>query len=158
MKDLKQFIKKTIREFVLESDNRDFMLPKILDANFFVSLGNPNGFVESKIIGNSSDYYDKTTKFENTEFSTTYLILSNGLKKVTIHFPNLELTSNRSGGHSGMGFLFNKDVVINKKLVKSLIPYVEKFRNDNFVKNGEDGGKWRVKTNEPKEIIAYIPK
>jgi hypothetical protein len=158
MKDLRNFIKTTIREFILESDNTDFILPKILDVNFFVSLGNPNGFIESKIIGKTSDYYDKTTRLENTEFSTTYLILGNGFKKITIHFPSLELTSNRGGGHSGMGFLFDKDVIINKKLVNSLIPYVEKFRNDNFVKNNGDGGKWRVKTNNPKEIIAYIPK
>ena len=158
MKDLKQFIKTTIREFILESEDYDFILPEILDANFFVSLGNPNGFVESKIIGKSSDYYDKTTPFEDTDFSTSYLVLSDGLKKITIHFPNLELTSNRGGAHSGMGFLFDKDVVVNKKLIKSLIPYVEKYRNNNFTQKTEDGGKWRVNTNNPKEIVAHIPK
>ena len=157
MKDLKKFIKTTIREFILESDENS-TLPKIIDANLFVSLGNPNGFVESKIIGKSSDYYNKTTKFEDTDFSTAYFILNNGSKKITIHFPHLELTSNRGGSHSGMGFLFDNDVIINKKLIKSLIPYVEKFRKDNFTKNKDDGDKWRINTNDPSKIIAYIPK
>ena len=154
-KEMRKYIKTTLREFILESDD-NFTSPRILDANLFVSLGNPNGFVESKIIGKSSDYYNKTTKFENTDFSTAYFILNNGSKKITIHFPHLELTSNRGGAHSGIGFLFDKDDIINKKLIKSLITYIEKFRNDNFTK--EDSGKWRINTTDPSKIIAYIPK
>jgi hypothetical protein len=146
MKGIKKYF-----EFIKESEG----LPEIIDANFFASFGNPSGFRESKILGESSDYYEKTKKFKETEFSFVYSIISRGLKKLTMHFESLEPSGFRRGGHSGMGFVFSPSTPINNSLIERLLPYVEKYRKDNFIKDGE---KWRIKTNNPREIRAFIPK
>lgn len=152
----KNFVKTTIKESL--NENTVDALPKIIDANFFASFGFPNDFRESKKIGGSTDIYDKTTKFKGTEFSIAYQILNDGLKKLSIHFPHLEVKSNRGGAHAGMTFVFGADVVINNDLVEKLLPIIKKYRKDNFTQNSEDNGSWRLNTNNPKEIVAYIPK
>jgi len=155
-KEMKKIIKTAIREF-LNEDTVDG-LPKIINANFFASFGHPNDFRESKKIGDSTDIYNKTTKFKDTEFSIAYQLLNDGLKKLSIHFPHLELKSNRDGAHAGMSFLFGSDVIINNNLVEKLLPIVKRYRKDNFTQNTEDNGSWRLNTNNPKDIVAYIPK
>ena len=155
-KEMKKIIKTAMRESL--NENTGDALPKIIDANFFASFGHPNDFRESKKIGGSTDIYDKTNKFKDTEFSIAYQLLNDGLKKLSIHFPHLELKSNRSGAHAGMTFVFGADVVINNDLVEKLLPIIKKYRKDNFTQNSEDNGSWRLNTNNPKEIVAYIPK
>ncbi len=151
---MKKIIKTTISEFLNENTGDSRSLPKIIDANFFASFGHPNDFIESKKIGGSTDIYNKTTKFKDTEFSTAYQILNDGLKKLSIHFPHLEAKSNRSGAHAGMTFVFGKDAAINNSLIEKLLPAIKKYRKDNFTQ-AEDT--WRLNTNNPKEIVAYMP-
>ena len=84
-----------------------------------------------------------------------YQILNDGLKKISIHFTHLEAKSNRSGAHAGMTFVFGKDTAINNSLIEKLLPAIKKYRKDNFTP--EDNGSWRLNTNNPKEIVAYMP-
>lgn len=152
---MRRKIKTDISDFLNENA---YELPKIIDANFFASFGFPNDFIESKKIGGSADIYNKTTKFKDTEFSIAYQLLNGGAKKLSIHFPHLELKSNRGGAHAGMTFLFDEDVAVNNNLVEKLLPIVKKYRKDNFSQKPEDKGSWRLNVNSPKEIVAYIPK
>lgn len=124
-------------------------IPRIKDASIFASFGSPHGFVESKKIGYHSDILSKTTRFKDTEFSTSLQILEQGDKKVTIHFPHLESNSSRGGGHAGMAFVFDKDTQVDTALIEKLLPLVIKFRDANFSKEGDV---YRIKTNDPRKI------
>jgi len=125
-------------------------MPKLLDANMFASWGNPHGFKETKVIGEGNDRLPKTTKFKDTEFSTALEILPNGNKKLSIHFPHIEQGSSRGGSHAGLTFVFDKDVTINHALVENFLPYVVKFREENFTK---EGALYRINTNNPANIV-----
>lgn len=125
-------------------------IPPIKDANIFASFGSPHGFKESKKIGNHNDILQYTTPFKDTAFTTSLQILTSGDKKVTIHFPHLELGTNRGGGHAGLTFVFDKETAITNNLIDQLIPFVEMFRDNNFTKEGEF---YRINTNNPAEII-----
>lgn len=130
--------------------NEAVKIPKIKDANIFVSLGNPYGFRESKTIEHHNDILNKTTPFKDTEFSTSLQILSTGDRKVTIHFPHFEIGSNRGGVHSGLTFVFDKEVSVTNKLIENLLPFVKEFRESNFSKEGDF---YRINTNEPSKIV-----
>lgn len=132
-----------------ENASENIERPTVKDFNFFASLGNPNGFKESKQFEGTSDMLDKATPFEDTDFLTLFKILHSGDNYLGIHFKHLEQGSARGGAHSGMGFVFEKEKVINHALVKKLLPFVEKFREDNFTKQGD---KWIINTNDPCEI------
>jgi hypothetical protein len=136
---------KTFENFLNENSNPY----EIKDFSFFASFGNPSGFQEAKIIGQSNDRLSQTTRFKDTDFFTALEILPNGDKKLSIHFKHLEQNSNRGGGHAGLVFVFDKDKKIDGNLVEKLLPKVEKFRNDNFTK---EESSYRINTNNPKEI------
>ena len=121
----------------------------IKDFSFFASFGNPKGFLEAKRIGESNDRLPKTTQYKNTDFYTALEILNDGRKKLSIHFKHLEQGSNRGGGHAGLVFVFDKNKKIDNNLVESLIPKVDKFRQDNFNK---EGNIYRINTNNPTKI------
>lgn len=123
--------------------------PKVLDGNIFVSLGNPHGFKESKIIGAGNDRFPMTTKFKDTDFSTALEILPEGNQKLSIHFPHVEQGSSRGGAHAGLTLVFDKDVKITNNLVEYYLPYVEKFRAENFT---NEGTVYRINTNNPSDI------
>ncbi len=114
------------------------------DYSFFASFGAPNGFGDSKKIGGTNDRFDQAEQYKDTDFYTILEILPDGSKKLSIHFKHLELGSDRRGGHAGLVFLFDNSRKVNGKLVNSLLPIVEKFREDNFSKEGD---RYRIKTN-----------
>lgn len=129
---------------------KETVSPKIVETNNFASFGSPYGFKESKIVGENNDRFSKTTPFRDTDFSTSLENLSNGNKKLTIHFKHLEINSNRGGAHAGLSFVLDKDTSVTNSLVENLLPKVKKFREDNFNKEGDS---YRIKTNEPSKII-----
>lgn len=135
---------------ISEGSNEKIEIPKIKDANIFASFGHPHGFRESKTIGHHNDILNKTIPFKNTEFSISSQILSTGDSKVAIHFPHVEIGSNRRGGHAGLTFVFDKKVKITNSLIDQLLPFVKEFRENNFSKEGD---LYRINTNDPSKII-----
>jgi hypothetical protein len=132
-------------------DKSDLGIPKIKDGTIFASFGYPTGFREGKKIGKSCDQLKNVTWHPGSDFGTILEILPNGDKKLSIHFRSLEKESNRGGGHSGIVFVFDKDASITKGLVKKLIPYVKKYREENFEPVGDQ---FKIKTTKPREIKA----
>lgn len=142
---MKNLIKQLLRENLETPDAKSL----VQDMNMFASLGNPYGFRESKIIGSHTDILNKTRPYDETGFS--YAITPVGDKqKLSIHFPHIEQSSSRGGGHAGMSFLFGNDVVINRQLVNQLLPAVSSFRDTNFTKL--DNGTYQINTNNPSDI------
>jgi len=147
--NMKHTIKKLLRESLLKESLLDNDIKSLIrDTNVFASFGNPYGFKENKIIGRNTDILDKTVPYEGTDFRIAVTPLGDK-KKLSIHFPQIEQTSSRGGGHAGLSFLFDNDVVINKQLVNMLLPAVDDFRSQNFTLNN---GVYQINTNNPSEM------
>jgi hypothetical protein len=142
-------VKKSEAPTQTTTDKKNTNPYSIKDFSFFASFGNPRDFQEAKKIGKSNDRLPQTTQYKNTDFYTALEILNDGKKKLAIHFKHLEQGSNREGGHAGLVFVFDKDKKIDSNLVENLIPKVNNFRQDNFIKEGDN---YRIKTNNPSEI------
>jgi len=115
----------------IQGDVSGFNINDIKDLSVFgIGINSGEGFRDTNKSFPTADRLDNDAPtYKGYQITTEK---ANGEKIIRIHFKTFNISSGRGGGHAGFAIKVNNSINADSNLIDSLLPVIEKFKNDNF--------------------------